>query len=200
MFYKSLLKTVLIISLIFIFTLPAQAQTVCGDVDLTGEVNVADLVFMVNYLFKGGPELCPTPSGEYVGHTNCKGMKTADTLETNWDCLEYNYTGSNLLTLKHVNTAFNCCSLKDADIIIDDSLILIVESESFSDPYDSCYCECLFDLDFEISNLPPGIYTIKIDQLYLDPGHELMEFTIELTTTSITDSYCIYREHYPWGY
>jgi len=177
MLNKIIQKTILISTLIVIIAVPSQAQFLCGDVnetetinvadlvymvdyvfrggaeplpylsgdcDLNGEVNISDLVFLVNFLFKGGPEPCSEPCGSMVSYTGC--LKSVDTIESNWDCIEYEYNGGNLLTLKHVNAGFNCCPVIGVDISVEDNLIMIVESETY-DSLGPCYCLCLFDLD-----------------------------------------------------
>ncbi|HWR82528.1 MAG TPA: hypothetical protein VN285_04435 [Candidatus Deferrimicrobium sp.] len=39
----------------------------CGDADMSHEINVADLTFLVGYLFQGGPAPAPTEAGEMDG-------------------------------------------------------------------------------------------------------------------------------------
>ncbi len=56
-------------------TLEVEAGYVCGDVDGSGAVNVADLTYMVNFLFKGGPEPQPMEAGD----VDCQpGVNVAD--------------------------------------------------------------------------------------------------------------------------
>jgi hypothetical protein len=33
----------------------------CGDVDLSGGVDVDDIVYLINYVFSGGPPPCEPP-------------------------------------------------------------------------------------------------------------------------------------------
>ena len=231
---NNIFQTVVLFSvLIVIFVSPVQSQFLCGDVnetgdinvadlvytidfvfrggpepmpylsgdcDLSGDVNVADLVFMVSYLFKGGPEPCSVPSGLLLSYTGClKSLNASDTIESNWDCMEYEYDGASVLTLNHINAGFNCCAIAEAEITIGDNIITIVESESF-DSLGPCYCLCLFDLELEVINLSPGIYTIVVEELNLFGEDEILEFTIELSTTPVSDSYCVFRHYYPWGW
>lgn len=42
-----------------------------GDVNSTGVINSSDIIYLVNYVFKGGPE--PLPVSE-VGDVNCSGV------------------------------------------------------------------------------------------------------------------------------
>ena len=62
----------------------------------------------------------------------------------------------------------------------------------------TCDCLCLFDLDYEITNLPPGVYTIRVNEPYLWEGAEVLEFTVDLSAVP-SGSHCVYRDHYPWG-
>lgn len=179
---------------------PEPIPYLSGDCDLSGDVNVADLVFMVNYIFRGGPAPCSEPSGSLLSYTGClKSLNASDTIESNWDCIEYEYDGASVLTLNHINAGFNCCAIAGAEITIDDNLITIIESESF-DSLGPCYCLCLFDLELEIINITPGTYTIIVEELLVVEGDDPLEFTIDLTTTPVSDSYCVFRDHYPWGW
>lgn len=178
-----------------------------ADVNNSGSINILDITYLVTYLYKGGsaPD-CPPgtsdPAGSVAGFSGCKTFSTdkdTDTLLTNWDCIEYEYDGESILQLKHVNGGFNCCpSSITADINIDNNIITIVEAENF-DTLGPCWCLCLFDVDYEIINLPPGEYTIQVTELNLMEGDDLLEFTVDLTT-SATGDFCVYRDHYPWGF
>jgi hypothetical protein len=110
------------------------------------------------------------------------------------DCVQYEYDGTGVLTLKHVNAGFNCCPGKiTADIDIENNVITIVEHESES----ACRCLCLFDVDYKIENLQPGEYEIKFAELYLDSGDDPLEFTCDLSQAP-SGTYCVKRSHYPW--
>jgi hypothetical protein len=41
----------------------------CGDVDVSGDINIGDAVYLVNYIFAGGP----TPKDACQGDANCDG-------------------------------------------------------------------------------------------------------------------------------
>jgi len=228
------LKTFIFFVTIFLLALPAQSQYLCGDADGSGEINVADVIYLVEYIFFGGPEPvpylggdcdangavniadltylvtylfsggpapCASPTGTLVDYTGCKTFqKEGDGTPPTVDCIEYEYDGASVLSLKHVNAAFNCCPIAiEAEITIENSLITIDESESF-DSIGPCPCLCLYDLDLEIINLPPGEYTISVNELYLYPGDEILEFTISLSSSPSSGSHCVDRDNYPWGY
>ena len=115
-------------------------------------------------------------------------------------CVEYVYNSANTLRLTHINAGFNCCPGEiGGDIVIADNVITITESESES----GCYCLCLFDLVFEIDNLPPGVYTIRIVEPYMADQYavecgESIDFVVELLLPG-SGSECFERVHYPWG-
>ena len=44
-------------------------ECLCGDVDADGEVSIVDAVYIVNWLFKSGPNLCPEIMGNINLHT-----------------------------------------------------------------------------------------------------------------------------------
>jgi len=141
------------------------------------------------------------PVGTLIGYGSCKFHKMAsvqDSISPDQDCIEYQYDGENLLLLRHINAAFNCCPESiTADVSIEDSVIIIEERHSFLNG-NACFCNCLYDLDFEIRNLEPGEYTIKVIEILLEPSDEPLEFTVDLPYLSSSGSYCVSRDHYPW--
>jgi hypothetical protein len=141
----------------------------------------------------------PHASGTLVNYQGCKsvGNQTArdqSEIPSNKDCIEYSYDGQTLF-LKHINSAFNCCPGEiSADIHIDGNMITISENEKEA----GCLCLCLFDLEYKISNLEPGEYTIFINQLYLEDNDQVLEFTLQLCSGT-SGTFCLIRTHYPWG-
>ena len=180
---------------------PSPDPLLAGDVDCDGTVNIADVVFLINYIFAGGPEPCAVPTGILVDYAGCKTFtrgSAAGSTPPDQDCIEYQYDGARTLLLKHINAGFNCCPVIAADITIEGNLITIHESESF-DSTGPCWCLCLFDLDLEISNLSPGEYTISVIEVCTNPEDEILEFTVNLVS-SPSGMYCVFRDHYPWGF
>jgi hypothetical protein len=192
-----------------------------ADLNDSGALEIGDGVFGLSYLFAGGPPpaapfpacgedltaddltcadfsngYCPAPgppTGELVDSTGCKThLKQGDITNTQ-DCIVYDYDGTGLLTLKHVNAGFNCCAFAAVDIEIGEDSIIIMESETY-DPV-PCACLCLFDVDMEIRNLPPGEYLILVKGVVAPSP---IEFVADLTHQT-SGRYCVERDGYPWG-
>jgi hypothetical protein len=139
-----------------------------------------------------------SPSGALVTTSDCKsnGLTLAvEDVPTDRTCVTFSY-GGGVLTLQHINAAFNCCPIIAADVSVDGSVITITESEELD--HGGCSCLCLFDLDLEIKNLAAGAYTIKVVELYLRKGDLPLEFGIDLAA-SPTGEFCVKRDHYPWA-
>ena len=132
--------------------------------------------------------------------SNIYGCKMFDTPKAEYltpsglTCVEYEYDGSGLLSLRHINAGFNCCTDISADFSLDDGVIIVTEKETG----EYCHCLCLYDIDYEIGNVPAGSYRIKIVELYINEGEAPIEFDIHLDDAG-TGSHCITRDYYPWG-
>jgi hypothetical protein len=134
------------------------------------------------------------PSGSLVSYGECNQALTAPA-PNDQDCLKYAYSIDGVLWLEHLNAAFNCCPGEiTADIDVNNSIITIDEHQAQA----NCRCDCLYDIDYEIKNLPLGIYTIIVNELYTDEDDEPLEFTVNVAA-SPTGLYCVPRDHYPWG-
>jgi hypothetical protein len=139
-----------------------------------------------------------SPAGALVKASDCKSNGTAAAVEgepSDRGCMTYSYSGG-VLTLQHINAAFNCCPIIAADVSIAGNVITVTETEGLE--HGGCSCLCLFDLDFEIENLVAGEYTIKVIELYLSEGDLPLEFGIDLAS-STSGEFCVSRDHYPWG-
>jgi len=142
------------------------------------------------------------PELRIVSTSGCKTFDAAvlaDSVPSNQDCAAYLYdAGNSVLYLDHLNAGFNCCPVIGADMSVAGDVITITESES-PDSLGFCFCLCLFDVRYEIRELPPGAYTIRFVELYLEPGDEPLEFPVDLVTAP-EGTACELRPHYPWGY
>jgi hypothetical protein len=110
---------------------------------------------------------------EFWGKQNSTLERTA---QEDQECIEYEYNGGNTLLINHTNAVFNCCPGNIlADIQFSEGLISILEKETEH----GCKCLCYFDLDFRLTHIPPGIYTIRITC----EGGLTREFTIDLNAS-----------------
>ncbi|MBU8869577.1 MAG: hypothetical protein KOO60_01765 [Gemmatimonadales bacterium] len=62
------------------------------------------------------------------------------------------------LLIQHLNSYHNCCIYITHEVEIVDFTIFIKEVEPI---LYGCWCYCYFDVDLEISDLPPGAYSIE---------------------------------------
>ena len=140
----------------------------------------------------------PDFSGRLVYNSTCNNFLknsefsgTADSLS----CIEYVYDASDQqLTLKHINAGFNCCPDYLYCIIqLQDDTILVREYEAAA----LCLCNCLYDLDMEISGVQPGKYQVRIMEPYIGDQEEIL-FGIDLHDHS-RGTFCVTRKQYPWG-
>jgi hypothetical protein len=143
-----------------------------------------------------------TPTGTLLQFNGCKQFMTNASRQfdefapgPNEDCIEYQYNGTNTLTLRHINAGFNCEPGEiTADIEFNGNVITITEKESQQAAAD---CLCLFDIDYEIINLVPGEYTLRVIGLYVDPNDQVLEFPLQLLSET-SGNYCLQRNYYPW--
>jgi hypothetical protein len=135
------------------------------------------------------------PASSLVAMSECKrGTDFTSDRGSDQDCIEWSYNGAGTLTLKHVNTAFNCCPEYDITLAVREGTIALHERETAG----LCACLCVFDIELRVTDLPRGIYTITVEQEYLEPGEPTHVYELNLTEAS-TGSFCIPRAHYPWG-
>jgi hypothetical protein len=154
--------------------------------------------FMVGIVgCKTSEEFQADPEGALLQYNGCKqfqsNINVSQILSANTnDCLQYQYNGRSTLTLRHINSGFNCCPGEiSANIEVNGDLIIITETEQEQ----GCLCLCLFDLDYEVINLLPGRYTVRVIEPYVTD--QILEFTLELFSAT-SGSYCLERNNYPW--
>jgi hypothetical protein len=137
--------------------------------------------------------------GEVVVASSCKyhtysGIHSiqSDNITENQDCIEYSYDGSSALLLKHINTGLNCCPVIAAEFLMTDSVITIVEIDSTLDG--GCRCLCLFDIDYRLEGVSPGMYTVNVSEPLASPD---ISFVVDLSD-STSGIHCVERNSYPW--
>ena len=137
-------------------------------------------------------------SGKLTGHSDCKSFKsqmfTEDTPDT-LSCISYLFDASaGKLQLTHINAGFNCCPGKLwCEISQQSDTIIIKEGEKEQ----GCDCNCLFDLEMELSGIEAQEYVMTLIEPYAEDQEPLI-FTIDLA--SVTEgTHCVIRKEYPWG-
>ncbi len=123
----------------------------------------------------------------------CKKFNTKSTVTPDKTCVVYSYNNGTL-NMQHINAGFNCDpGALSATVKLENDTIVIREREVQS----GVKCLCLFDLDIELSNVLPQVYTIKFVEPYASKEHPLI-FKVDLNK-SPEDAYCVTRKNYPWG-
>jgi len=179
---------------------PAPGNLAMCDVNNSGGINILDVTYLIDFIYDGGPEpTCPPTgiSGYLADYSGCKEfVKTdgADTIPPTQDCIAYHYDGQGTLTLNHINAGFNCCpDSLNATFDLQNGLITIQQIEYGG----VCDCNCLFDLTYVINLLPPGDYTIMVNEPYRHPEDPELIFEVDLNTAD-SGLYCVPRSYYPW--
>jgi len=180
-----------------------------GEADFNGDysVDITDLQMLISAQFfcdkSSLKVVCfpdcapPPPAGSLVSQTGCKGELAAAAPEDytpDQSCIVWDYDGTGTLAITHVNAGFNCCPVLDISVDVQDGTITLYEIETEG----QCDCLCLYDLDYEVTSLPPGVYRIVTDETYFVPGMmEALDFTVDLSSTP-QGVHCVERTIGPW--
>lgn len=140
------------------------------------------------------------PGGQVVGHGDCKTDEEllAGEIEPFQTAVAWEYDGNGTLSLRHLNGGFNCCfeSISGA-ITFNGRSITVAEQETFGEG-GPCDCLCLIDVEYQITDLSPGKYIIRIEELYFEEGDEALEFEVALKGSGGSGIFIVDRDHYPW--
>ncbi len=135
--------------------------------------------------------------GKLVNYSTCGGFKSARMLNNTPDslsCVEYTFDAtSEKLKLSHYNSGFNCCpeSLY-CTVSVNRDTIIIREYEKAV----GCKCNCLYDLNIEITGVAPKKYYIRFVEPYAG-NQPVIIFTADLAKDK-EGSFCAVRKNYPW--
>lgn len=135
------------------------------------------------------------PTGRLLHYGSCKNSAELDVLKmdleestSQQECIHYEYDGVKNLYFTHINADFNCCPEEIiAETEIKGNNIVVEEAGD-----GMCNCICLYDLEYVISSLEPGIYNLQIDSV------DDLELEIDLSE-SYSGTLCAEREGYPWN-
>lgn len=136
------------------------------------------------------------PTIDLVGSTDCKSMfKSDDGDSSDQDCIKYFYS-DNVLTIKHLNAGFNCCPEEFlVDLQVSGDTLIIIEKEKSA----LCDCDCLFDLDFTLTDVDNRTWWIRVKEPYIHPPDQkeiLFEVNLKKNPQG---TWCVHRTGYPWG-
>jgi len=149
----------------------------CGDTGIKSEIALIPEGYITNILQCG--EYAPRPHNNQI--TGC------------CSCVDYIFD-EGTLTITHSGASFNCCADVYAVININENNINIEEKEGG----EACYCQCLYQLEYEITDLPFGDYNIILIEPNLLEGDDPLNFSIDLKEDS-AGVFCVERDHYPWN-
>ena len=138
-------------------------------------------------------------AGTLVQTTGCKEdvYGLGGVLTTDSDCIWWDWDGSDILSVVHINAGLNCCPGTIVGLVsVNGSDVTIEESEG--DDALLCHCLCLYDLSYEISSVSGGEITITFVEPYIPEGAEILTVTIDLDAEP-TGTHCVHRDTYPWG-
>jgi hypothetical protein len=109
-------------------------------------------------------------------------------------CIQYSYDGDSLLVLHHVNAGFNCCPGSfSVDIEVKGDSLIIRED----DVQHLCRCNCIYDLDIQVHNLPADSYHVRIVEPYVHPTWPHLIFDVDLAKKP-EGEFCVTRQEGWW--
>ncbi len=186
------------------FPVPTDFCYAEGDVNQSGganpaldDISIGDIAMLIDYLFITGPSMSlggclqGAPVGSLIGVSECKAVEaTAYSTQT---CLAYEYDPvHSVLRLRQIDAALNCCPVTALTANVLGDTIFISEVDS-----GLCDCNCLYDLEFEIANLPNHSWRIAVLEAIPGEGTTL-DFQADLPH-SLSGQVCVERTSYPWG-
>ena len=103
-------------------------------------------------------------------------LKSNDPPQEN-SCIRYSYDGDSVLTIKHLNAGFNCCPEKFAVDIEVKGDSLIIREDDFKQ---GCKCNCLYNLDILVHNIPADTYHVRFVEPYINHSEPQLIFDLDL--------------------
>jgi hypothetical protein len=137
-------------------------------------------------------EFFVTFSSDMTCHSG--GDLKSDNPSPETSCIKYTYVGDSLLTLSHLNAGFNCCPENFAVDIEVKGDSLIVREE---DVKQLCRCNCLYNLDILVHNLPADTYHVRIVEPYVQGDEARLVFDLHLKSET-EGQFCVTRPEAWW--
>ena len=109
-------------------------------------------------------------------------------------CIKFIYKDDSLLTMTHFNAGFNCCPEKFSTVIQLKSDSLIIQEKELKQ---GCKCNCLFNLEIEIKNLPAGTYHVRFVEPYVKQAMPQLVFDMDLKKDPVGE-FCVTRSEGWW--
>ena len=102
--------------------------------------------------------LFDSADGSLTGHSGCKDVGKSSVsdigvpVQTEQECIAYQYDGEDILLVYHTNSVLNCCPEQIlAEISFSTGLISISEREQVK----GCKCLCFYDISYRLSSVFP---------------------------------------------
>ncbi len=167
-----------------------DSLSIMGEINIGNGQNAGSFCIHRNvYPFK---QITNEPKGERLSYDGCKQFKK-NTTNTSQTCVEWTFS-ENKLSIKHINAAYNCCfeDLKTDFYFSNDTLRIVTK-----DINGMCDCECLYDINYQVKNLPAKSFVVYIQDQRKDEDQPI-EFTLNIKKQP-SGKVCFKRTGYPWN-
>lgn len=120
-------------------------------------------------------------------------LKSSDPVPES-SCIKFSYDGDSLLTMMHNNAGFNCCPENFAvDIEVKGDSLIIRED----DVKHLCRCNCLYNLEIKVHNLPADTYHVRFVEPYVHYSWPQLIFDLDLKKEP-EGEFCVTRPEGWW--
>ena len=92
---------------------------------------------------------------------------------------EYDETNQKL-DLRDSRILLNCCGDHGMDVVFEDGVYVVTETDAPEGGDGRCSCMCVFDFDLTASGIPGGLITFRLMRNVTDSGDEFMVWEGEL--------------------
>ena len=132
-------------------------------------------------------------TGKVITDSGCKTSKSdsnTDSTPDSLSCINYLYEETRAkLFIKHINAGFNCCPQKLYCVVSMSGDTIIIKEYELSA---MCDCNCLYDLEIEITGLSSKQYQVKFIEPYSSEQEKII-FEMDLADHR-EGSFCVIRK------